>query len=255
MSACDLRRGYPDLGLIEPADDDTIYSGLREPTTEEEVNALLSTQDGKCNIYFTELLLYEGILGRAHPITASSIYHVIDELLYSGSLLKCNELWQRAVDFKDAAVMSYSLVDSAACCLLFTAYGFSAMAECKYIPYVLPHFQWGLKELAVTREFKSNIVSCVFRMIAAWIKVADCIKDPEKQAKQTEMITKGAQDLIKVMENNPCPLLIACLQNIPQRTKDIEKVKLYLYTKQSPSFSILAAQFTLRTSRGISPFT
>ena len=90
------------------------------------------------------------------------------------------ELWQRAVDFRDAAVMPYSLVEPTAHCLLFTANGFFIMAEQEYIPSVAPHFQWGLKELAVTQEVKSDIVNYLFRLIAAWIKVAaDCIRQTD----------------------------------------------------------------------------
>ena len=228
--AIQVRRLHPDIFVdLKPAD--PIYDGLQEPTTDDDIQYILQDET---RMFFVSSIFCERILGCIHPTTAFYIRISGDMALAEERFDKCVELWQRSLDFDNAARMAYELQITED--LLFAIRGFSFMADHGYVPPVAPHFQWGLKEFSLAHESKISeigVISCLFRMIAAWIKVADCIKEPVKQAKQTEMITKGAQDLIKVMENNSCPLLIACLQNIPQHTngagKDIVNATLPLH--------------------------
>ena len=228
--AIQVRRLNPDIFVdLKPAD--PIYDGLQEPTTEDDIQYILQDET---RMFFVSSIFCERVLGCIHPTTAFYIRISGDMALAEERFDKCVELWQRSLDFDNAARMAYELQITED--LLFAIRGFSFMAEHDYVPPVAPHFQWGLKEFSLAHESKISeigVISCLFRMIAAWLKVADCIKEPEKRAKQTELITKGAQDLIKVMENNSCPLLIACLQNIPQHTngagRDIVSAKLPLH--------------------------
>ena len=159
-------------------------------------------------------------------MTACHIRWVGDQFVDFSQFDKCLELWQRSINFKAAATMPLVLLITDE--LVSTAYGFSVMADHDYIPLVAPHFKWGLRELALTRECKIDIACCLFRMLAVWIKVRDCIKEPEKQEKETELITKGAKELIMSMDSHPCPVLVACLQNIeyPDVSSDIYSAEL-----------------------------
>ena len=228
--AVQVRRINHDLFLdLKPAN--AIYDGLQEPASEEDIQAILQDET---RMFFVSSIFCERVLGRIHPTTAFYIRISGDMALAEERFDKCVELWQRSLDFDNAARMAYELQITED--LLFAIRGFSFMADHAYVPPVSPHFQWGLKEFSLAHESKISeigVISCLFRMIAAWIKVADCIKEPEKRGKQDELIAESAQRLMKVMESNPCPLLIACLQNIPQHSngagKDIINAKLPLH--------------------------
>jgi Fem-1 family protein b len=212
LSVCKLRRANPDL-LLDLKPGNVFYDGLKEPTTEDEVERLFGQHDDKqkVKLYFVGLTICERILGHAHPMTAKHIRYVADYFLDNFQFDKCMELLQRAIDFRSTAVMFFMLPITDE--LMSAIYTFSVMADHGYIPSIATHFQWGLRELALTRERKIDIVRCLFRMIAVWIKVRDCIKESERQEKATELISKGAQGLIASMDNHSCPVLIVCLQN------------------------------------------
>ena len=214
LSVCELRRENPDLlfNILKP--DEAVYDGLQEPTTKEEVNRLFDQHDDKqtVRLYFIALMMCERILGHAHPMTANHIRWVGEHFVDHFQFDKCMELLHRAIDFRStctAAVM-LPITDE----LVSAIYSFSLMTDHNYIPSIAPHFQWGLRELALTRERKLDIVRCLFRMIAVWIKVLDCIKEPEGQEKETELISKAAHELILSMDGHSCPVLAVCLQNI-----------------------------------------
>ena len=228
--AIQVRRTNPDIFVdLKPAN--AIYDGLQEPTCESDIQAILQDET---RMVFVGSIFCERVLGCIHPTTALYIRISGDMALAEERFDKCVELWQRSLDFDNAARMAYELQITED--LLFAIRGFSFMADHAYVPPISPHFQWGLKEFSLAHESKISeigVISCLFRMIAAWIKVAECIKEPVKRAKQDELIVKSAQQLMKVMESNPCPLLIACLQNIPQHSngagKDIINAKLPLH--------------------------
>jgi Fem-1 family protein b len=205
----ELCRANPDL-LLSLKPGNVIYDGLQEPTTEDEVDRLFG--DDK-RTYFTGLMICERILGHAHPITANHIRYAADYLLANFRLQfdKCMELLQRAIDFRSTAVRFFLLPVTSE--LVSAIFSFSIMVDHGYIPSIAAHFQWGLTELSLTRERKTDIVRCLFRMIAIWIKVQDCIKEPERQEKETQLISKGAQELFVSMDNHSCPVLMVCLQN------------------------------------------
>ena len=228
--AIQVRRTNPDLFVdLKPAD--TIYDGLQEPTMETDIQHILQDET---RMFFVSSIFCERILGCIHPTTAFYIRISGDMALAEERFDKCVQLWQRSLDFDNAARMAYELQITED--LLFAIRGFSFMADHKYVPPIAPHFQWGLKEYSLAHESKiseTNVISCLFRMIAAWIKVADCIIEPAKRAKQVELINDSAQCLIKKTESSSFPLLIACLQNIPQHSngagKDIVNAKLPLH--------------------------
>ena len=228
--AVQVRRTNPDLFVdLKPAAG--IYDGLQEPTDEDDIQSILQDET---RMFFVSSIFCERVLGCIHPTTAFYIRISGDMALAEERFDKCVELWQRSLDFDNAARMAYELQITED--LLFAIRGFSFMADHNYVPPVAPHFRWGLKEFSLAHESKISeigVISCLFRMVAAWIKVADCIEEREKRVKQEELIMENAQQLIKVMENNSCPLLIACLQNIPQHSngagKDIINAKLPLH--------------------------
>ena len=211
LSVCELRRANPDLVSLKPGD--VIYDGLQEPTTKDEVSRLFVHDDEQTvRFYFLGLVICERILGHAHPMTANHIRWVGDYFVDNCQFDKCVELLQRAIDFRSTATMPFMLAVTDE--LVSAIYSFSVMADHDYVPSVASHFQWGLRELSLTRECKFDIVRCLFRMVAVWIKVWDCIKEPERQEKETELISKGAQELIMSMDSHSCPILLVCLQNI-----------------------------------------
>lgn len=228
--AVQIRRLNPDLFVdLKPAD--TIYDSLQEPTSENDIQYILQDET---RMFFVSSIFCERVLGCIHPTTAFYIRISGDMALAEKRFDKCVQLWQRSLDFDNAARMAYELQITED--LLFAIRGFSFMADNDYVPPVTPHFQWGLQEFSLAHESKISeigVISCLFRMIAAWIKVADHIKEPTKRAKHNELISENAQKLMKVMENHSCPLLIACLQNIPQHSngagKDIVNAQLPLH--------------------------
>ena len=212
LSVCEFRRVNPDL-LLSLKLGNVIYDGLQEPTTEDEVHRLFDHDNKQtARFYFLGLVICERILGRAHPMTANHIRWVGDYFVDNFQFDKCVELMQRAIDFRSTAVMSFVLPITDE--LVSAIYSFSVMADHDYIPSIASHFQWGLRELALARERKVDIVRCLFRMIAVWIKVRDCISEPERQEKETKLISKGAHELIVSMDSHSHPILMVCLQNI-----------------------------------------
>ena len=212
LSVCELYKGDPNLiPSLEPSE--IVYDGLQEPTTEDKVNNLFGHDDKRnARFYFLGLMICERILGQSHPITAYHIRSIGNQFIDDFQFDKCVKLWQRAIDFRSAAVMPFMLPITDE--LVAAMYGFSVMADHGYIPSVAPHFQWGLRELALTQKNKIDVICCLFRLIAVWIKVRDCIIEPERQRRETDLISKAAQELVTTTDNNPCPILIACLQNI-----------------------------------------
>ena len=211
LSVCELRRANPDL-LLSVKSGEIIYDCLQEPTTEDEVNSFFGQGDNQRSKYFLGLMICERVLGRSHPMTAYHIRYVGDHFADHFQYDKCAELWQRSIDFKGAATMPFVLPITDE--IVSAVYGFSVMVDRNYTPLVAQHFQWGLRELTLTQERKTNVACCLFRMLAVWIKVRDCIKEPEQQKKETELISKAAKELIMSMDSHPCPVLVACLQNI-----------------------------------------
>lgn len=192
----------------------SVYDGLEEPATMEDVRAILQDET---KMFFISSIYCERILGKIHPTTAFYIRISGDMALAEDRYSKCIELWHRSLEFDNAARMAYELQITED--LLFAIRGFSIMADNHFIPQIEPHFQWGLKEFRMAHESKISeveVVSCLCRMIAAWLKVADCIKDSKEREEVNECISKSVKELIDIMEDNSCPLLIACLQNLPE---------------------------------------
>lgn len=210
---------------------DPIYDNLQEPTTEAELQHILTDET---RMFFLSSIYCERVLGQVHPTTAFYIRISGDMVLADDRYKKCIDLWHRSLEFDAAARMAYELQITED--LLFAVRGFSIMCEDGFLPPVQPHFQWGLKEFRMAHESKISeiaVVSCLFRMIAVWIKVADHMQDPEEAAKERIKIADGVDELMKAMEGNPCPVLIACLQNLPEHSSgagmDIIKISLPLH--------------------------
>ncbi len=217
-----------DLKGISPSDG--VYDNLQEPTTDIEVSYI--AQD-ETRLFFVSSIYCERILGRIHPTTAFYIRISGDMALAESRYQKCVDLWQRSLDFDNAARMAYELQITED--LLFAIRGFSIMAADNFIPPVQPHFRWGLKELRLAHESKISeisVVSCLFRMLAAWVKVSDCMDDAEKCCREKTALSEAVTELVRAMTDKECPLLVACLQNFPDHGsgagKDVYSQKLPL---------------------------
>ena len=209
-----------------------VYDYLQEPANEREVNYIMQDET---RMFFVSSIYCERILGRIHPTTAFYIRISGDMALAEERYSKCIQLWQRSLDFDHAARMAYELQITED--LMFSIRGFSIMAEKNYSPPVEPHFHWGVKEFRLAHESKISeidVICCLSRMLAAWIKVASKFTDEANRAKENEKINAATRELITATESLTTPLLIACLQNLPENasgaSRDICVSKLPLHS-------------------------
>ena len=219
-----------------------VYDNLQEPRTLEEIDTIVQDET---NMFFVSSIFCERILGRIHPTTAFYIRISGDMALSEERWDKCIELWHRSLDFDHAARMAYELQITED--LLFSTRGFCIMAANHFCPPVEPHFRWGLKEFQLAHESKISeveVVSCLSRMLAAWIKIANLITGRAEQEKEFEKINLAAKDLLKVTESLKVPLIIACLQNLPENTSGASKD---ITTANLPFHSALAKLLELGT--------
>lgn len=208
----ELRRKDPNLLCIPDAD--PIYDGLNEPRNELDLQYILSDET---RMFFLSSMYCERVLGQVHPTTAFYIRISGDMVLADDRYQKCIDLWHRSLDFDAAARMAYELQITED--LLFAVRGFSIMADDKFSPPIEPHFRWGLKEFAMAHESKISeiaVISCLFRMIAVWLKVVDCMTNETEAAEERAKVMHAVDDLMKAMEGKPCAVLVACLQNLPE---------------------------------------
>lgn len=208
-----------------------IYDKLQEPMSETDLLYILSDET---RMFFLSSIYCERVLGQVHPTTAFYIRISGDMVLADDRYAKCIDLWHRSLEYDAAARMAYELQITED--LLFAVRGFSIMADNNFVPPVEPHFRWGLKEFRMAHESKISeisVISCLFRMIAVWIKVAECIKDEKEAAAEMAKVEQAVDDTIRAMEGKSCPVLIACLQNLPEHTsgagKDIVSLDLPLH--------------------------
>ena len=228
--AITIRQQHPEtFGALPLAA--SLYDGLQEPAKEEDLQMIMQDET---RMFFVSSIYCERILGRVHPTTAFYIRISGDMALAEERYSKCVELWHRSFEFDGAARMAYELQITED--LLFSIRGFSIMSDNNYIPSVEPHFRWGLKEFRLAHESKISevdVVCCLSRMVAVWIKVSEMIKDNHTREKEKELISKAVEDLIRIMEGNQWPLLVACLQNLPSSdsgaSKDIMSAQLPLH--------------------------
>lgn len=203
-----------------------IYDELEEPKTETELQYVLADET---RMFFLSSIYCERVLGQVHPTTAFYIRISGDMVLADDRYKKCIDLWHRSLEFDAAARMAYELQITED--LLFAVRGFSIMADDGFLPPVEPHFKWGLKEFRMAHESKISeiaVISCLFRMIAVWLKVVECTKDKRAAAEEKAKIVCAVDNLMEAMEGKECPVLIACLQNLPEHSsgagKDIIKI-------------------------------
>lgn len=208
-----------------------VYDGLQEPSTLPEIQHIMQDET---RMFFLSSIYCERILGRVHPTTAFYIRISGDMALAEDRYSKCMELWHRSLEFDNAARMAYELQITED--LLFSIRGFSIMANNSFVPIVQLHFQWGLKEFHLAHESKISeidVVCCLSRMIAAWLMVAKCVKERERKEEIMSAISRAVEELLLVMESNRCPILVACLQNLPENgsgaCKDVAASKLPLH--------------------------
>lgn len=224
-----IRQQDPTLPSIPDAD--PIYDGLKEPRNEEELRFVLADET---RMFFLSSIYCERVLGQVHPTTAFYIRISGDMVLADNRYKKCIDLWHRSLDFDAAARMAYELQITED--LLFAIRGFSIMADDEFLPPVEPHFRWGLKEFSMAHESKISeiaVVSCLFRMIGVWLKIVECRGEGEGAVEEKAAVVRAVDDLVKAMEGKSCPLLVACLQNLPEHNsgagKDIKKLSIPLH--------------------------
>ena len=210
-----IRASHPDDFKELPAAA-AVYEDLQEPTNDIEVSHVM--QDEK-RMFFVSSIYCERILGRIHPTTAFYIRISGDMALAEEHFSKCIELWHRSLDFDNAARVAYELQITED--LLFSIRGFSIMADNGFTPPVEPHFRWGLKEFRLAHESKISevdVVCCLCRMIAVWFKVAEAMEDPLIRKEEVELITSSTLDMMRLMDSKSCPMLIACLHNVSDKS-------------------------------------
>ena len=214
--AVSVRTGAP-LHFTNLPRADEIYDKLQEPTSLAEINAIF---EDETRMFFISSIYCERILGRIHPTTAFYIRISGDMALAEERWEKCIELWQRSLDFDHAARMAYELQITED--LMFSTRGFCIMASQGYCPPIEPHFQWGLKEFRLARESKiseSDVVCCLSRMLAVWIRIANTINDPKKHGMEHDKINAATTDLLRVTKKGlKMSLVTACLHNLPDNT-------------------------------------
>ena len=223
------QRNEKELSTLSPAH--PIYDGLQEPTTMAELRHIFGDETRQ---FFVSSIYCERILGQVHPTTAFYIRISGDRVLTDDRYEKCIDLWHRSLDFDNAARMAYELQITED--LLFAVRGFSIMCGDGFIPPVQPHFRWGLKEFRMAHESKIPevaVVSCLFRMIAVWIKVVDHIEEKDRVAEEWVKIRSAVNELVEAMESSESEVLVACLQNLPEHSsgtgKDIVKIDIPLH--------------------------
>ena len=190
-----------------------IYAGIQEPARKEDVAYIMGDET---RMFYLSAIICERILGKVHPTTAFYIRIGGDMALAEKDYGKSLDLWQRSLEFDEAARMAYELqiVED----LLFCVRGFSIMADNGFVPNIEQHFNWGLREYRLAHDSKiseNDVIFCLARMLATWIKVCDHIKDRKQREAEEELIHKAGAQLVEISRDNPCPLLVACLQNLP----------------------------------------
>ena len=167
--------------------------------------------------FFLCAVYCERILGPVHPTTPFYIRisgdMALDEQIYD----KCMQLWLRSLEYDEAARMAYELqiIED----LLFSVRGFAMMIAAGYIPRIVQHFEWGIREFNLSKASKiseSDVVYCLCRMLAVWLLAIDSSKDIEYQKNEMAMLRKCARKLYDIMEGKEPPLLVACLRKSPR---------------------------------------
>ena len=219
-NAVAVRQKYPDDFKNLPRAG-SLYDGMQEPAMEVDIPPVVHDE---VSTYLLGIVYYERILGDVHPLTATSMRVCADFVLDQNQCSMCIDLWLRSLEFdkiREKGIVGYGQNLSRE--LLGFVAGLSEMARKDFIAPVEPLFQWGLKQLtlstndsALSKRYKTEVpivVCCLSRLLAVWIKIADCIKTSELREKEHTLILNWAKTFVSVMEEISHPLLIAVLQN------------------------------------------
>lgn len=199
-----LRSSHPDLFSDLPLAND-IYEGVQEPATHSD---LLNIGQSATEMCFIFAIYYERIIGCAYFTTGHSISTCASKVLQQNRYDKCIEFYQRSLDFNRTPSSEFSFFEE----LLHIIWDFLTIIDNGFIPPVEKFFRWGLNGFDQTKELR--IISGLFHIIAVWIKMAEGIKEKDKQEKEYELISIAVQDMISTVESHNFSILIACLQSI-----------------------------------------
>lgn len=212
LKAVALRRQHS-RAFVDLPHAHNIYDGLQEPANEGDVRLLMQNHT---HLYFLCSIISERILGRLHPTTAFCIRISGDMVLPQERYSQCMQLWLRSLQFDEAPRVAYELQIISD--LLFFVRGFSIMANKGFVGSVEPLFRWGMKEVLLARQSKiadADIVCCLCRMLAVWIKATAGIHDNREKEEELQAMSRTVSEFVALTQTLSCPVLNACLRNLP----------------------------------------
>ena len=192
-----------------------IYDNLQEPTNIHELDNILSDEIG---MIFIGSIYCECILGMDHPTTVSYLRHTGHNLVDNKRYTKGFDILQCSLDFCNVAHLADTrcIIDE----LFHAVCQFFIVSRDRLVPPVFSHFQWGIKILEMAHKSKISevdVVSCLFRMVAVWIMVAESIQDVKHAREELSQIIEAVDLLICLKGRSGCEIiLLACLQNLPE---------------------------------------
>ena len=193
-----------------------VYDGIKEPSSREELDEIVTNSE-KSLAYCA--VIFERVLGSAHPSTAFTMRGFGDALIELTKYAACEAIWLRSLEFDKAARLAFELqvIED----LLFAVKGFDTMCHNGYYPRLRPFVDWGLAELEMARDSKTSEleISCALcKLLAVWTNIIDCLQkdgDHSRVNQERTQFKEAIDTLIKKCKSCKvlCPPLIACLSN------------------------------------------
>jgi Fem-1 family protein b len=202
--------------ILEYCSPHEVYEGVKEPSTRQELEEIIRSTEKTLALC---AVIFERVLGAAHPSTAFTMRGFGDLLIECKKYAPCEEVWLRSLEYDKAARLAFELqvVED----LLFAVKGFDTMCSDGYYPHLTAFVEWGLLELEMARESKTSEleISCALcKLLAVWIKVIDSLEQEGcgvRVDKERTHFKSCVQLLITKCKSckTACMPLVACLSN------------------------------------------